>query len=64
VTCNANALKHDSRWRSIATLINNSLIDTPFEQQTIDWGSVIKKQNDILIKILETQQTILQLLKK
>ena len=45
-------------------LINNSLIDKPFEQQTIDWGSVIKKQNDILIKILETQQTILQLLKK
>jgi len=45
-------------------LTNNSLIDKPFEQQTIDWGSVIKKQNDILIKILETQQTILQLLKK
>ena len=46
-------------------LIDKQLIDKPFEQSTnIDWASVIKKQNDILIKILETQQIILQLLKK
>jgi hypothetical protein len=46
-------------------LIDKPLIDKPFEQSTnIDWASVIKKQNDILIKILETQQIILQLLKK
>ena len=29
----------------------------------IDWGKIIKNQNDILIKILETQNTIITLLK-
>ena len=29
----------------------------------IDWGKIIKNQNDILIKILETQNTIISLLK-
>ena len=31
-------------------------------QDTIDWQKVIKTQNDILIKILETQNKILQIL--
>jgi len=30
----------------------------------VDWGKIIKNQNDILIKILETQNTIIGLLKK
>lgn len=29
----------------------------------IDWGKIIKQQNDILIKILETQNTIINILK-
>ena len=29
----------------------------------IDWGKIIKNQNDILIKILETQNTIINILK-
>ena len=29
----------------------------------VDWGKIIKNQNDILIKILETQNTIIGLLK-
>ena len=33
-------------------------------QPTIDWGQVIKNQNDILIKILETQIKIMFLLQK
>ena len=33
-------------------------------ENTIDWQKVIKTQNDILIKILETQQKILQIINK
>ena len=32
--------------------------------EQINWGQVIKNQNDILIKILETQIKILQIIKK
>ena len=50
------------------SIINNSVIDKSIIDKpndlNIDWASVIKKQNDVLIKILETQQTILQILKK
>jgi hypothetical protein len=34
------------------------------EQVQVDWGQVIKSQNDILIKILETQIKIMFLLQK
>ena len=57
--------KTQNNRQEIFKSIDKQLIDKPFEQSTnIDWASVIKKQNDILIKILETQQIILQLLKK
>ena len=42
----------------------SNVVTTPDTIHNIDWASVIKKQNDILIKILETQNTILQILKK
>ena len=32
--------------------------------EQINWGQVIKNQNDILIKILETQIKIIQMIKK
>jgi hypothetical protein len=43
------------------------LIQTPIQepiQSQIDWGQVIKNQNDILIRILETQIKIMFLLQK
>jgi len=38
-------------------------VDTYKPNAPIDWGKIIKNQNDILIKILETQNTIINILK-
>jgi hypothetical protein len=38
-------------------------VDTFKPNAQIDWGKIIKNQNDILIKILETQNTIINILK-
>ena len=38
-------------------------VDTFKPNSQIDWGKIIKNQNDILIKILETQNIIINLLK-
>ena len=39
-------------------------IELPKSTNNIDWQKVIKTQNDILIKILETQHKILQIINK
>jgi hypothetical protein len=39
-------------------------IELPKPTNNIDWQKVIKTQNDILIKILETQHKILQIINK
>jgi hypothetical protein len=43
-------------------VLNKPLMQEPIKEE-IDWGQVIKNQNDILIKILETQIKIMFLLK-
>jgi len=44
--------------------ITSPVIIPPPQAQQVDWSQVIKNQNDILIKILETQIKILFLLQK
>ena len=39
-------------------------LELPKQTTNIDWQKVIKTQNDILIKILETQHKILQIINK
>jgi len=61
--------KKDEPLENIDKIIEQrqSLREIPIEppiQQQIDWSQVIKTQNDIMMKILETQIKILQILKK
>ncbi len=43
--------------------VQDSRKETFKQNVQIDWGKIIKNQNEILIKILETQNTIINLLK-
>jgi hypothetical protein len=43
--------------------VQDSRKETFKQNVQIDWGKIIKNQNDILIKILETQNTIINILK-